>query len=237
MYHVYIACKLLNINFSFQLNHTMPKEEEQLDDKEEKLALELTVLSAESLKSPSSILPFRLRPYVTVSSSLASLTELRTGIDESGTRNPTFNHTFHVPLSRSFFKPSCNSKNDSPSDGVHISILSKRPLLGPAEIGWCRICASDLMDGYKPPAVRRRLSYALRSPRDGCKGHGYVHVAARVVGPGVDRLEIARPKPQPQPQPGWCRVAIGIPVAGPAAEVWEQRNRGAWSDVASFGRR
>lgn len=210
----------------------MSKEKEQIDE-EEKLALEVTVLSADSLKPPSLIFPFRLRPYVTVSNPFASMREVCTDIDETGTHNPTFNQTFRVPIGRSFFKlPS--SKDDSEREAVHVSILSKRPLLGPAEIGWCRICATDVMDGYKPPAVRRRLSYALRSPRDGCKGHGYVHVAARVVGPGVDRLEVLRPKPQPA---GWCRVAIGIPVAGPAVPVWEQRSRGSWSDVASFGRK
>lgn len=207
----------------------MSKEKEQIDREEEKLVLEVTVLSADSLKPPSMIFPFRLRPYVTVSNPFASMIrEVSTGIDETGTHNPTFNQTFRVPLSRSFFElPS--SKDDSERDAVHVSILSKRPLLGPAEIGWCRICATDVIDGYKPPAVRRRLSYALRSPRDGCKGHGYVHVAARVVGPGVDRLKVSQPKPV---QPGWCRVAIGIPVAGPAVPVWEQRSR-----EASFGRK
>lgn len=204
-------------------------------DETEKLALELTIISADSLKPASSIFPFRLRPYVTVLSTpfASSLTELSTSTDETGTHNPTFNHTFRVPLSRSFFEPP-SSKDDSQREAVQVSILSKRPLVGPAEIGWCRICATDVMDGYKPPAVRRRLSYALRSPRDGCKGHGYVHVAARVVGPGVDRLEVSRPKPQP----GWCRVAIGIPVTGPAAQAWEQRSHGAWSsDVAGLSKR
>jgi C2 domain len=209
----------------------MSKEKEHREESE-KLALELTVLSADSLKSASSIFPFRLRPYVTVSTPFASSTELYTSIDETGMHNPTFNHTFHVPLSPSFFKPA-SSKDDSQRNDVHVSILSKRPLLSPAEIGWCRICATDVVDGYKPPAVRRRLSYALRSPRDGCKGHGYVHVSARVVGPGVDHLEVTRPKPQP----GWCRVAIGIPVAGQPVQAWEQRSRGAWSDVAGFGRK
>jgi C2 domain len=207
----------------------MSKEKEHTEEIE-KLALELTVLSADSLNPASSIFPFRLRPYVAVSSPFASLTELCTSIDETGTHNPTFNHTFRVPLSRSFFKPA-SSKDDSQRDAVNVSILSKRPLLGPAEIGWCRICATDVLDGYKPPAVRRRLSYALRSPRDGCKGHGYVHIAARVVGPGVDCLEVSRPKPQP----GWCRIAIGIPVEGSAVQAWEQRSRGAWSDVAGVG--
>ncbi|KAJ3672463.1 hypothetical protein LUZ60_007184 [Juncus effusus] len=193
------------------------REEEQREEQDKpNLYLELTILSAESLES-SSVFPFCLKPYVTVSTPFKPDTIFSTHTSQTSTSNPTFNQTFNLPLNPSFLSHSSSKRTKKEHENaVHISILSNRPLLlGPTELGCCRICASDIIDGYHPPSVRRRLSYSLRSPRDGCKGHGYVHVAARVVGSGVDGLTVGRPVPQL----GWSRMAIGIPVDVPTEPV------------------
>ncbi|XP_072970411.1 uncharacterized protein [Typha angustifolia] len=176
------------------------------------LSLEVSVLSAESLKKPSPLLLCsRLRPYVTLSSSATSSDDaaLRTRVDEVGADSPKWGDTLVVPVGPSFLRTGSD-------DSVYVSVLSRRRFAGPASLGWCRIASADVVDGLRPPTVRRRLSYALRSPRHGGRGHGVIRMAVRLLGRQADKIQAPAASP---PEPGWCRMAIGIPVAAgfPAA--------------------
>ncbi|KAJ0964139.1 hypothetical protein J5N97_029261 [Dioscorea zingiberensis] len=185
------------------------------------LALEITVLSAESLKKPSSLLmASRLRPYVMLSSSVTTA-EHRTRVDETGERNPTWCDTVRVPVDPTFL----HGKEDSDA-AVHVSLMSKRALAAPARLGWCRIEPADVIDGLHTPAARRHLSYALRVGSYGGKGQGVIHLEARLVGPMVEMgHEPRRPKSlAPAPEAWWGGpVVVGIPVpAAPSAKVGER---------------
>nr|GEX91828.1 RNA-directed DNA polymerase, eukaryota, reverse transcriptase zinc-binding domain protein [Tanacetum cinerariifolium] len=79
-------------------------------------------------------------------------------------------------------------------------------------LGWCRIPARDIIDGFWQVGTARQLSYRLRK-KDGSRAHGFVNVMVklessifegpkRVMEPDVRRL----------PEMSYGRVAIGIPV-------------------------
>lgn len=186
------------------------------------LALEITVLSAESLKKPSSLVLWSqapLRPYVAFSSS-ASTAEHRTRVDNTGEGNPTWHDTVRVPVDPAFL----HGKEESDAAAVYVSVLSKRALGGPARLGWCRISPADVIDGLHAPASRRHLSYALRVGSYGGRGHGVVHLEARLVGPMVEKpaREPSQPKRsarEPEPEPWWGPVVVGIPVTARVAPV------------------
>ncbi|CAL9146187.1 unnamed protein product [Musa hybrid cultivar] len=192
------------------------------------LAMEITVISAQDLKNPSSpLLPGRrLRPYAALFYSpdcdrLPSSLH-RTRVDEHGAHNPDWGDTVRLPLDSSFSSVETSAAaGGGGEDGaaVYIVVLSKQTLSGPARLGWCRIPPADILDGFRPPSDLRRLSYALRSPRHGGRGHGVIHVTVRLLGRGVDRLPSPPQPGKPMEEPGWCRVAIGIPVAVPAAAL------------------
>ncbi|WOL13104.1 hypothetical protein Cni_G21873 [Canna indica] len=193
------------------------------------LAMEITVLSAEDLKNPSSsLLPGRrLRPFVAVfAAATLDCDRLppplhRTRVDEQGAHNPSWGDKIRLPLDPSLLRAATSTGGlEDDEAGVYLAILSKRSLGGPAQIGWCRIPPADVLDGIRPPSALRRLSYALRDPRHGGRGHGVIHVAVRLLGQDVDRV-LAPPPPRPLlEEPGWCRVAIGIPVAAFAPPGW-----------------
>nr|CAD1830278.1 unnamed protein product [Ananas comosus var. bracteatus] len=187
----------------------------------DELALEITVLSAESLPDPSScsfsssflhlLFPQqqRLRPYaaLSISNSDGDGDDVyRTRVDEEGAHNPTWGDTLLLPVGPAFLDADA---------AVNLSVLSQGCCrgAGPALLGSCRIPSADVFDGLRPAAARRRLSYALRSTphhhhhRRPCS---VVHVAVRALGRCVDQLA---PPPLPPPQLGWARVAVGIPVA------------------------
>ncbi|KAJ8498139.1 hypothetical protein OPV22_008691 [Ensete ventricosum] len=193
------------------------------DGDDEQLALEVTVLSAESLRNRSSpLLPGRrLRPYVILSFPAAACNRgqlapiYRTRVDEGGAHHPTWHDTLRAPMDASFLRGGEQGRGKAGGAAVHVSVLSKRPLRGPARLGWCEIPSCDIVDGLWPPSVRRRLSYALRHPCHGGHSHGVIHMAVRLLGPHLERL--ARPSPRPAPEPGWYVTAIGIPAAAPAA--------------------
>ncbi|KAG8094042.1 hypothetical protein GUJ93_ZPchr0012g21256 [Zizania palustris] len=181
--------------------------------------LEVTVLSAESLRLPPSycsLIPRRLRPYVTVSSAESACSTAVAAEGASGGGEHTWNDTLVVPVGAEFME----SRGD-----VHVAVFSEAScrLVGATPLGWCRIPAADVLDGLRPPRALRRLSYSLRCPRDGpaapARG-SVVHLAVRILGDHPHR-----PEPRPATstlalapaQPGWCRVAMGIPISGASA--------------------
>ncbi|XP_062233713.1 uncharacterized protein LOC133930944 [Phragmites australis] len=179
------------------------------------VALEVTVLSADSLRLPPSYspLPRRLRPYVTVSSDApasACSTAVAAGSSSGAGGEHSWGDTLVVPVGAEFLEGRAD---------VHVAVLSEAScrLVGATPLGWCGIPAADVLDGLRAPSALRRLSYSLRCPRrDGAStwGHAVVHLAVRVFGLGDD----ARLAPAPAPvQQGWCRVAMGIPVSGASA--------------------
>ncbi|CAL5044911.1 unnamed protein product [Urochloa decumbens] len=180
------------------------------------VALEVTVLSADSLRLPPSYspLPRRLRPYVTVSSGAAASSVCSTAV-AAGNGAPGGEHswgdTLVVPVGSEFLEGRAD---------VHVAVLSESTcrLVGATPLGWCAIPGADVLDGLRPPRALRRLSYALRCPRRGggaaappAWGHGIVHLAVRVLGLGDGARIAAAAAPVQQ---GWCRVAMGIPVSG-----------------------
>ncbi|KAE8785860.1 hypothetical protein D1007_40369 [Hordeum vulgare] len=196
------------------------------------VALEVTVLSAESLRLPPtySPLPRRLRPYVAVSSSSSSssagcstgVARASSGAGEHSWEDAGEDARLVVPVGAGFLDG---------RDDVCVAVLSESGcarLVGDTPLGWCRVPATDVLDGLRPPRALRRLSYTLRCPRRGGPGHGVVHLAVRVLGD----VHVARPDPAPPAQPGWCRVAMGIPVSGAsAAAVVGTPSPWAWSQA------
>ncbi|CAL4899268.1 unnamed protein product [Urochloa decumbens] len=187
------------------------------------VALEVTVLSADSLRLPPSYspLPRRLRPYVTVSSSDApgGSASFSTAVAAGGEH--AWGDTLVVPVGAGFLEGRAH---------VHVSVLSEPAcrLVGATPLGWCGIPAADVLDGLRPPRALRRLSYSLRCPRrdggasPGGWGHGVVHLAVCVLGLRDATTTTAGAAPTvpvtaattAPVQQGWCRVAMGIPVSG-----------------------
>jgi hypothetical protein len=193
------------------------------------LALEVTVLSAESLRLPPSYspLPRRLRPYVAVSTSAdCSSTDVASCSSSAGQHSWDGDARLVVPVGAGFLEG---------RDDVRVALFSEsgcaRRLVagGDTPLGWCRVPAADVLDGLRPPRALRRLSYSLRCPRSFGSGHGVVHLAVRVIGD----VEVVRAAPPAQP--GWCRVAMGIPVSGPsaaAAAVVGTPSPWSWSETS-----
>lgn len=194
------------------------------------VALEVTVLSAESLRLPPSYspLPRKLRPYVSVSSSSSSSS---TGVASSSGREHSWDEgessVVVVPVGAGFLEG---------REDVRVAVLSASggpcPLhlllgLGDTQLGWCRVPAADVLDGLRPPRALRRLSYSLRGSSSGqCRG--VVHLAVRVLG-DVRALSSSPLAPAAQ-----ChRVAVGVPISGPSAGavvVGTPSPWGAWWD-------
>ncbi|AQK80153.1 uncharacterized protein [Zea mays] len=184
--------------------------------------LEVTVLSADSLRLPPSYspLPRRLRPYVTVASSdapagSACSTAVAVGSGGGGGEH-AWGDTLVVPVGAGFLEGRAH---------VHVSVLSEPAcrLVGATPLGWCRIPVADVLDGLRPPRALRRLSYSLRCPRrgggGGAWGHGVVHLSVRLLGLRDDAPAATATATDATPpvQQGWCRVAMGIPVSGPSS--------------------
>jgi hypothetical protein len=181
-------------------------------------ALEVTVLSAESLRLPPSYspLPRRLRPYVTVSSSSDADRCYSTAVASSSSSSGastggehSWGDTVVVPVGPEFLQGRAD---------VHVSVLSEPScrLVGATPLGWCAIPAADVLDGLRAPRARRRISYSLRCPRRGPQQAAVVHLAVRVLGLR-DAADASAPPAAPLQQQGWCRVAMGIPVSGASA--------------------
>ncbi|PKA60833.1 hypothetical protein AXF42_Ash006467 [Apostasia shenzhenica] len=199
------------------------------------LEMVVTVHSAESLKLPSlPILPRRrFRPYASLSTFRAAGGRHRTRVDEKGACNPVWEDTVSLPIDAAFLRPRRRRRiggwEEEEDDGasVNVRVMSKGWLMGPTELGWCRILPGDVVDGLRPPAMPRRLSYALRTGRHGGRGQGVIHMTVRLMGAPIDCLAsqaavvrtpaIAVP-PAAAKAAVWGQVAIGIPVAAVAVD-------------------
>ncbi|KAJ1297481.1 hypothetical protein BS78_01G379700 [Paspalum vaginatum] len=179
------------------------------------VALEVTVLSADSLRLPPSYspLPRRLRPYVTVSSppppsdapaAASACCSSSTSVATPGAGHAAWGDTLAIPVGAAFLEGRAD---------VRVAVLSEPAcrLVGATPLGWCGIPAADVLDGLRPPRALRRLSYSLRCPGLG-GGHGVLHLAVRVL--GLRDAAAAAMMPAPPVQQGWCSVAMGIPVSG-----------------------
>nr|DAD47978.1 TPA_asm: hypothetical protein HUJ06_017915 [Nelumbo nucifera] len=188
--------------------------------------LEITVLSAQGLKSISSFLfSQRLRPFIILTTDLSNPSKpdyagtgrhvyFQTRVDQGGGSNPTWGDKFLLPIDPSFFSRKYCS--------IDFQIFTKCPLLRKTQLGWCQIPGSDLIEGFRPPGSVRHLSYRVRD-RDGSTGEGYVNVAVRWVGPDYSSIPaVCLEKPAPInglshvtyfPGSGACGMAIGIPVS------------------------
>ncbi|KAG6522110.1 hypothetical protein ZIOFF_019244 [Zingiber officinale] len=189
--------------------------------KAEDLAMEVRVISAEDLETPWSVFGRRLRPFVALFAAADTLDcdclpplLHRTRVVEDGD-SPAWGDLIRVPLEPSFLL-SLRAGGGDDEAGVYLVVLSERPLVGAARLGWCRVPLADVLDGVRHPSALRRLSYALRHPRHGGRGRGVIHLAVRLVGRDLDRLlqpHLAQPSlPLPSSHPQWGGVAIGIPV-------------------------
>ncbi|WOK99472.1 5-methyltetrahydropteroyltriglutamate--homocysteine methyltransferase 1 [Canna indica] len=177
----------------------------------------------EDLKNPSSslLLGRRLRPFVAIFAA-ATLDYDRLPPPLHRTRVVEQGDKIRLPLDPSLLRAATRTDGlDDDEAGVYLAILSKRSLGGPVRLGWCRIPPVDVLDSIRSPSALRRLSYALRDPRHGGRSHGVINIAVRFLGQDVDRI-LAPPLSRPLlDEPGWCRVAIGIPVAAFAPPVDE----------------
>ncbi|KAJ1376149.1 hypothetical protein SESBI_50243 [Sesbania bispinosa] len=142
--------------------------------------LEISVESAEGLGEYSSFFS-RVRPFIT-------LTKLPTHAVyqyEGGTRE----HVFRVPVDPTFFSDTYSS--------LHLQLYNKRRFVGPTQLGWCMIPASDI--GILSHDSVRYLSYRLRAT-DGSRSHLIINLSIRLQGwitsPSLDT----------------CQTVIGIPV-------------------------
>lgn len=111
------------------------------------VALEVTVLSADSLRLPPSYspLPRRLRPYVTVSSD-APESACSTAVAAGGGGEHAWGDTLVVPVGAEFLEGRAD---------VHVAVLSEATcrLVGATPLGWCGIPAVDVLDGLDRKSV------------------------------------------------------------------------------------
>ncbi|KAE8681314.1 hypothetical protein F3Y22_tig00111330pilonHSYRG00040 [Hibiscus syriacus] len=144
-----------------------------LNNSERQFTLEMTVVSAQGLKNPSSFLfSHRVRPFITITTfPPLNAAGFQTRVDDKGGVNPTWGDKFHVPIHHNFFA------NRYSCVGLHL--FTKRLIGGQALLGWCHIPAADI--GMPPVGSVRQLSYRLRAA-DGTRTHGVVNVRVRLEG-------------------------------------------------------
>lgn len=164
------------------------------------MELEVTVLSLEEgLHSSSSsfltsLFSSRITPFIT----LTKIPPPSNGdkpchvymISESPSSSWD-HHKFFVPLDSTFFS------DNRYYSSLHLQVWSKRRVLGPAQLGWCLIPASDI--GLIPSGSLRYLSYRLRS-KDGSKSDGIINLAVRL---GISSTAV---------EGDACQTVIGMPV-------------------------
>lgn len=178
--------------------------------------LEITVLSAEGLRTSSAALfSNRIRPFVTFTTAAPGPYNpnkaekhcqlFRTKVDDDGGANPTWGDKFRIPLDATFFADIYSS--------IHLQLYTKRLIVGHSQLGWCQIPAHDI--GSPPVGSVRHLSYRLRT-RDGSKSKGIVNLAVKlealapVSGQRVSDPDTATAETS--------RTVIGIPITLP--QTW-----------------
>lgn len=175
------------------------------------LTMEITVVSAEGLKtlSSSALFSHRLRPFITISTvppirhfnSDKGRHVYSTRVDDQGGTNPTWGDKFRLPIDDgAAFFTNANS-------GIHVHLYTKRLVLGRAQLGWCHIPAHDI--GPPPAGTARHLSYRLRA-RDGSRTRGVINLSVRLEGSGPVAGHGLSHSVSPTLRA--CQTVIGIPV-------------------------
>ncbi|XWS38402.1 hypothetical protein CRYUN_Cryun19dG0128000 [Craigia yunnanensis] len=134
--------------------------------------MEITVLSAENLNKPAScgLLSRRLRPFISITNSNGHNPLADCKCDDE---KFTFGEKFIVPIEFNFFTNIYSY--------LCLHIYTKSVLGRQAELGWCRIPATDI--GAPPVGSTRHLSYKLLA-KDGSKGHGIVNLEVKLLSYG-----------------------------------------------------
>lgn len=191
------------------------------------MALEVTVLSAESLRLPPpsyySLIPRRLRPYVTVSSAASACS---TDVAAAASGEHSWNDTLVVPVGAEFLE-------SRGGGGVHVAVYSEpacRLVGGATPLGWCRI---------PPPTCSTASARRARSAGSATPS------AARAPAARPRRRAPRRPRPR-RPRPAASAAACPVDAAGAARVVprgdghpgvGDIRRRGGDAGVGGVGRR
>lgn len=179
------------------------------------LTLEITVISAQGLKNPStqSSAPSfffsrrPIKPFATLGSTSTCKPPQdavhRTKTDDRGAENPTWNETFQISVQDSSFSSGVISSSDLL---LQVNAEKRRVGAGRTLLGWCYVPMADIVQ--PPTGPVRFLSYRLRA-RDGSRSRGIVNLAARLQGLSDPD---ARQTRYPNIADGRPCPAIGIPV-------------------------
>lgn len=164
--------------------------------------MEITIISAEGLNKYTSYFNPTIKPFVTITKLPATATQMvsMSSVEHGG--GGILNHKFRVPVDHSFFQDlySC----------LYLQLFTKRRIVGPAQLGWCLIPASDI--GFLSPGSVRYLSYRLRA-KDGSRGHAVINISVRLE--GHVHVNVNVPpwlSTSVSPTVDTCHTVIGIPV-------------------------
>ncbi|KAI4367911.1 hypothetical protein MLD38_016537 [Melastoma candidum] len=175
-------------------------------------SIEITVVSAQGLRNSCSF-PFfwkRLRSYATVALSMAgpcrnelpdeSRPAYATKVDDRGGTDPRWDEKFRIPVDSVFLE-------DVRFSSICVRVYAR----GGSQLGWCRVPMEDVV--ISPPGKVSYLSYRLRDPRDGTRGHGIVSVAVKLDGLQANTCCSRLPSLDSR------QAVIGIPVSIPVFPV------------------
>ncbi|KAF1862597.1 hypothetical protein Lal_00014137 [Lupinus albus] len=163
------------------------------------VVVEITIISIEGLNNYTSFFNPTIKPFITI-------TKLPSTTTTPMTTTTTWNHKFRVTVDHSFFQDrySC----------LYLQLFTKRRIMGPTQLGWCMIPASDI--GVLPQGSVGYLSYRLRA-KDGSRGYAVINLSVRLEGHGhghgyvnnVPRMSTNRDTPH---------TVVGIPVTAVRGE-------------------
>lgn len=162
--------------------------------------LELTIISTEGLDNytDSCFSPTWLRPFITLTKlpPTPTLTHVTSGaVDDI--------HKFRVPLDPTFFS--------DPYSSLYLRLFTRRRIVGPTQLGWCLIPASDI--GPLTPGSVRYLSYRLRGRDNSSRGHAIINISIRLM-EEHEHVNLIAPwiSTSLSPTMDTCHTVIGIPV-------------------------
>ncbi|KAK7251271.1 hypothetical protein RIF29_34318 [Crotalaria pallida] len=151
--------------------------------------VEIMVTSIEGLNNYTSFFNPKIKPFITI-------TKLPTStVNPTTTTTPTSDHVFRVPVDHTFFHDTYSC--------IYLELFTKRRIVGPAQLGWCMIPASDI--GLLSPGSVRYLSYRLRA-KDGSRGQAVINISVRLEG-NVRWMSTSVSRSMDT-----CHAVIGIPV-------------------------